>query len=69
MNPKRIGNAVLNGDSAGYIAAKKRQEAVKEQKRKDALIETLDNKVKHLEHQIMSLQEQINQIVSNLSEK
>ena len=66
MNPKRIGNAVLNNDSAGYVAAKKRQEAVKEQKRKDALIETLDNKVKVLEYQIMSLQEQINDIMSKI---
>lgn len=63
MGLKRSGNAVLNTDSAGYAAALKRAELNKEQKKKDLLLENLEKRVTLLEHQILELQKEINQLL------
>lgn len=48
----RNGSVLNNTDSEAYIAAKKRKENQRERKRKDALIESLNERVKKLEQQM-----------------
>ena len=48
----RNGSVLNNTDSEAYIAAKKRKENQRERKRKDALIESLNERVKNLEQQM-----------------
>ena len=48
----RNGSVLNNTDSEAYTAAKKRKELQKERKKKDALLESLNEKVNVLEQQM-----------------
>lgn len=55
MSLKRSGNAILNTDNEGYLAAKKRVAAQKERKRKELLLEQLASRVQKLEEEVKYL--------------
>lgn len=48
----RNGSVLNNTDSEAYLAAKKRKENQRERKRRDALVDSLNERVKELERQM-----------------
>lgn len=53
----RNNNVLINTDTEAYLAAKKRLEVLKEQKRKDLLLNDLHERVLILEEQVKKLLE------------
>lgn len=51
----RNNNVLINTDTEAYLAAKKRLEVLKEQKRKDLLLNDLHERVLILEEQVRKL--------------
>lgn len=58
----RNGSVLNNTDSEAYIAAKKRKELQKERKKKDALLESLNEKVNVLEQQMKEVLSKLGKI-------
>lgn len=58
----RNGSVLNNTDSEAYVAAKKRKELQKERKKKDALLETLNEKVNVLEQQMKEVLSKLEKI-------
>ena len=58
----RNGSVLNNTDSEAYIAAKKRKELQKDRKKKDALLESLNEKVNVLEQQMKEVLSKLGKI-------
>ena len=58
----RNGSVLNNPDSEAYIAAKKRKELQKDRKKKDALLESLNEKVNVLEQQMKEVLSKLGKI-------
>ena len=58
----RNGSVLNNTDSEAYIAAKKRTELQKDRKKKDALLESLNEKVNVLEQQMKEVLSKLGKI-------
>ena len=67
MNLKRRGNAILNTDNEGYLAAKKRLEFQRERKEKDRLLLKLNEKVSSLEEEVKKLRFMIEEMKDDIS--
>lgn len=59
----RNGSVLNNTDSEAYLAAKKRKEIQRERKKKDALLESLNERVKELERQMKEVLSKLEKLV------
>lgn len=59
----RNGSVLNNTDSEAYLAAKKRKENQRERKKKDALLESLNERVKELESQMKEVLSKLEKLV------
>ena len=59
----RNGSVLNNTDSEAYLAAKKRKEIQRERKKKDALLDSLNERVKELESQMKEVLSKLEKLV------
>lgn len=59
----RNGSVLNNTDSEAYLAAKKRKENQRERKKKDALLESLNERVKELEQQMKEVLSKLEKLI------
>jgi hypothetical protein len=67
MSLKRSGNAILNTDNEAYMAAKKRLASQKERKKKDRLLESLNEEVQRMKEELKVLYNLIEEIKNDIS--